>query len=48
MVELNKTSGVERLYTGVTKQYFGEMARHFANIRQVLAPGECLAHAAGD
>jgi hypothetical protein len=47
-VELNKTSGFERLYGSVTKQYFGGMARHLANLRQVLAPGACLAYVVGD
>ncbi len=47
-VELNKTSGFERLYASVTKQYFGGMARHLANLRQVLAPGACLAYVVGD
>jgi hypothetical protein len=47
-VELNKTSGFERLYGRVTKQYFGGMARHLANLRQVLAPGAYLAYVVGD
>ncbi len=47
-IELNKTSGFERLYAGVTKQYFGGMARHLANLRQSLAPGACLAYVVGD
>ena len=47
-IELNKTSGFERLYAGVTKQYFGGMARHLANLRQALAPGACLAYVVGD
>ena len=47
-IELNKTSGFERLYASVTKQYFGGMARHLANLRQVLAPGACLAYVVGD
>jgi hypothetical protein len=47
-VELNKTSGFERLYAKVTKQYFGGMARHLANLRQALAPGACLAYVVGD
>ncbi len=47
-IELNKTSGFERLYAGVTKQYFGGMARHLANLRQALAPGTCLAYVVGD
>jgi hypothetical protein len=47
-VELDKTSGFERLYASVTKQYFGGMARHLANLRQALAPGACLAYVVGD
>jgi DNA modification methylase len=47
-VELKKTSGFERLYASVTKQYFGGMARHLANLRQALAPGACLAYVVGD
>ncbi len=47
-VELNKTSGFERLYGSVTRQYFGGMTRHLANLRQVLAPGACLAYVVGD
>lgn len=47
-IELKKTSGFERLYAGVTKQYFGGMARHLANLRQALAPGACLAYVVGD
>ncbi len=47
-IELNKTSGFERLYASVTKQYFGGMARHLANLRQALVPGACLAYVVGD
>jgi len=47
-VELKKTSGFERLYASVTKQYFGGMARHLANLRQALAPGACVAYVVGD
>jgi hypothetical protein len=45
---LGKTSGFERLYHKVTKHYFGGMARHFANLRQVLRPGARLAYVVGD
>ncbi len=47
-VELNKTSGFERLYARVAKLYFGGMARHLADIRQVLTPGAQLAYVVGD
>jgi DNA modification methylase len=45
---LGKTSGFERLYHRVTKLYFGGMARHFAELRQVLRPGAWLAYVVGD
>lgn len=38
-LELGKTSGFERLYPRVTKLDFGGMARHLADLRQVLRPG---------
>jgi DNA modification methylase len=47
-LELNKTSGFERLYARVTKLYFGGMARHLANLRSVLKPGAQLAYVVGD
>jgi hypothetical protein len=47
-VELGKTSGFERLYAKVTKLYFGGMARHLADLRQVLRPGARLAYVVGD
>lgn len=47
-IELNKTSGFERLYATVTRQYFGGMARHLAGLRQALAPGAYLAYVVGD
>jgi DNA modification methylase len=47
-VELGKTSGFERLYHKVTKLYFGGMARHLAEMRQVLRPGARLAYVVGD
>lgn len=45
---LGKTSGFERLYARVTKLYFGGMARHLADLRQVLRPGARLAYVVGD
>lgn len=45
---LGKTSGFERLYHRVTRLYFGGMARHFAELRQVLRPGAWLAYVVGD
>jgi hypothetical protein len=47
-IELNKTSGFERLYAKVTKLYFGGMARHLAELRTVLRPGAQLAYVVGD
>jgi hypothetical protein len=43
-----QASGFERLYATVTKQYFGGMARHLANLRHALAPGAYLAYVVGD
>jgi DNA modification methylase len=47
-VDLGKTSGFERLYSRVTKLYFGGMARHLADLRSVLKPGAQLAYVVGD
>jgi hypothetical protein len=47
-IELGKTSGFERLYSRVTKLYFGGMARHLAELRSVLRPGAQLAYVVGD
>jgi len=47
-VELGKTSGFERLYARVTRLYFGGMALHLANLREILRPGAQLAYVVGD
>jgi hypothetical protein len=47
-IELGKTSGFERLYARVTRLYFGGMARHLADLRQLLRPGALLAYVVGD
>lgn len=47
-IEMGKTSGFERLYSRVTRLYFGGMARHLAELRQVLRPGARLAYVVGD
>jgi DNA modification methylase len=47
-IELGKTSGFERLYSRVTKLYFGGMARHLADLREILRPGAQLAYVVGD
>ncbi len=47
-LELGKTSGFERLYSRVTRLYFGGMARHLSEMRTVLRPGAKLAYVVGD
>jgi len=47
-LELGKTSGFEKLYSQVTRQYFGGMARHLADLRGVLRDGAKLAYVVGD
>ena len=47
-IELNKTSGFEKMYSRVTKLYFGGMARHLADLRQFLKPGASLGYVVGD
>lgn len=47
-IDLNKTSGFEKLYGRVTKLYFGGMARHLATIRPFLKPGAHLCYVVGD
>lgn len=47
-IELGKTSGFERMYSKVTRLYFGGMTRHLADLRAVLRPGAQLAYVVGD
>jgi DNA modification methylase len=47
-LDLGKTSGFERQYGRVTRLYFGGMARHLAELRNVLRPGARLAYVVGD
>lgn len=47
-VELNKTSGFERLYAKVVQLYFGGMAKHLISLKPILAPGAKLAYVVGD
>jgi len=47
-IELKKTSGFERMYSKVTLQYFGGMAKHLSNLRNCLEPGAKLAYVIGD
>jgi len=47
-IELGKTSGFERLYSTVTKLYFGGMHRHLSDLRPYLKNGAQLAYVVGD
>lgn len=47
-LELGKTSGFERLYSRVTKLYFGGMFHHLSDLRDTLRPGARLAYVVGD
>jgi len=47
-VAMGKTSGFEKLYSKVTRLYFGGMARHLADIRPFLKPGAYLGYVVGD
>ena len=47
-IELGKTSGFEKLYSRVTRLYFGGMARHLKELQTVLKPGAILAYVVGD
>ncbi len=47
-LELNKTSGFEKLYHRVTKLYFGGMKRHLIGLKPYLKPGALLGYVVGD
>lgn len=47
-IELGKTSGFERAYHRVVRNYFGGMWQHFADLRPLLKPGASLAYVVGD
>ena len=47
-LELGKTSGFEKLYASVVKQYFGGMARHLSELKPYLRKGASLAYVVGD
>ena len=47
-LDLGKTSGFEKLYHKVVRNYFGGMARHLAGLRSALKPGAKLAYVVGD
>lgn len=47
-IELNKTSGFEKLYHKVLKLYFGGMAKHLMHLKPYLKDGAKLAYVVGD
>ncbi|MCE0522080.1 MAG: site-specific DNA-methyltransferase [Methylacidiphilales bacterium] len=47
-LELNKTSGFERLYHKVVAHYFGGMKKHFRNLKPKLQSRAKLAYVVGD
>lgn len=47
-LDLGKTSGFEKQYHKVTRLYFGGMARHLSNLRNVLKKDAGLAYVVGD
>lgn len=47
-IRLGKTSGFERQYHKVVKNYFGGMARHLEGLISLLRPGAQLAYVVGD
>ncbi len=47
-IELEKTSGFEKLYARVTKLYFGGIVRHLMALRSGLRPGAYLGYVVGD
>ncbi|MCL6591011.1 MAG: site-specific DNA-methyltransferase [Firmicutes bacterium] len=47
-IELNKTSGFEKLYHKVIKLYFGGMARHLGSLKPFLKKNSMLGYVVGD
>lgn len=47
-LELEKTSGFERLYARVVRLYFGGLARHLELLKPKLRPGARLVYVVGD
>ena len=47
-LDLQKTSGFEKNYHKVTRLYFGGMAKHLEEMRNVLSPGAMLGYVVGD
>jgi len=47
-IELEKTSGFEKLYHRVARLYFGGMFRHFQNLLPKMKPGAKCAYVVGD
>jgi hypothetical protein len=43
-----KTHGFAKLYSRVTREYFGGMARHLMNLHAILTPRAVLAYVVGD
>lgn len=47
-IELGKTSGFEKMYHRVVKNYFGGMVRHLRELKPMLTSGAQLAYVVGD
>ncbi len=47
-IEMKKTSGFEKQYHKVVRNYFGGMARHLEELKPFLKPGAKLAYVVGD
>lgn len=47
-INLNKNSGFEKLYSKVTKLYFGGIAKHLIDLQSILKPNAQLAYVVGD
>jgi DNA modification methylase len=47
-IALGKTSGFEKMYGQVVKNYFGGMVRHLQELQPILKPGAKLAYVVGD
>ena len=47
-IRMGKTSGFERMYHKVTRQYFGGMVRQLITLRPLLKPGAMLGYVVGD
>lgn len=47
-LKLKKTSGFEKMYQKIVRQYFGGMYRHLASLKPLLKPEARLAYVVGD